>query len=231
MALRPEEADVRSELLIRDAEEALQRERLQQFWKAWGSTLIGMAVMLVVGTGVGVAWREWRQSDNEKSTAVLLDVVSDSTTPMSDELARDMSGNHAAIAWLSQVDAAKPGTLADLYENAARSGDDTVWGWLARWNTLRLRMDNPAEDSKKLIGDYEDLANDMKGSPLSALAWADAAIIAGEREKDPATALEYLARAEKITPRATPMWTIVADLKHLYEIRAQSSDAVKEPTP
>jgi hypothetical protein len=226
MAMHQDEAAARSEMLIRDAEDDLQKERLQAFWRAWGSTIIGMAVMLVVGTGAGVAWREWRESRNEQSTAALLSVLESPAAAMDEKTAAHMDENQAAIAWLSRAETAKPEELAKIYGSAAEAGDNSTWGWLARWNSLRLRMDNASEDPEKLIQSYESLAADKKNSPLSALAWADAAIIAGERMKDPGKALEFIARAEKIVPRATPMSAIISDLKHLYEIRARAnSDA------
>jgi hypothetical protein len=223
MALRPEDAQARSELLLRDAEEDLRRERLQALWREWGATLIGMALMLVIGTGAGVAWRHWSQTRNETSTARLLHVFENPEEPMTPEVARGMKADHAAIAWLSRVPNAKPEDLPALYSAAANAGGGKVWGWLARWNELRLRMDDPKEDPARLIADYRNLAGDMKHESLSALAWTDAAIIAGERQKDPQAALGYLASAEKVTPRATPMSAVVTDLKHLYVVRSQAA--------
>lgn len=223
MAMNDDEAAARSALLIRDAEEALTQERMRAFWQAWGSTIIGMAIMLVIGTGAGVAWREWRQSTNESSTSKLLTVLENPDLPLSDTATHGLTGEHAAIAWLSRASTTKQAELEKLFGQAAIDGKDSVWGWLARWNELRVRMDNDKEDAGKLIADYEKLAQDANGQALSALAYADAAIIAGERQKDPQAALKYIAQAEKVVPRATgPMSVLLADLKHLYEIRANA---------
>lgn len=230
MATRDDEASARSEILLRDAEEALAQERLREFWNAWGSTIIGMALMLVIGTGAGVAWREWRQAHNEASTAKLLNVIENDQLKMTDDLARGMTGEHAAIAWLSRAPSAKTEELAAIYAKAAESGKGDLWGWLARWNELRLRMDKPDEDAGKLITEYEKLASEEKGKAVSALAYADAAVIAGERQKDAKAALDYLAQAEKVTLRSTPMAVVIADLKHLYEIRAQDNTAADAKT-
>lgn len=222
MAMHQDEADARSALLLRDAEEALQKEKLQEFWRQWGSTIIGMAIMLVVGTGAGVGWREWREARNESATTKLLAILENPETKITDADVSSMNENQAAIAWLSRANTDKTEDLAKIYANAASAGDNTDWGWLARWNGLRLRMNNASEDPQKLIKDYEDLANDRKDSALGALAYTDAGVIAGERMKDPAKALEFLNKAEKLSPRATPMSAMIADLKHLYDIRAQS---------
>lgn len=231
MATREEEAAARSEILLRDAEEALAQERLREFWTQWGSTIIGMAVMLVIGTGAGVAWREWRQSANENSTSALLRIVDSGQYIMSENFASDMKKEHAALAWLSEAKDANSEVVQGFLEQAAKNGGESAWGWLGRWNLLRQRMDDEKEDPEKLIGDYKDLADDMRGKSMAALAWTDAAVIAGERLKDPARALDYLAQAEKLVERAGPMGVIIGDLRHLYVVRAQDAalQAGEEP--
>jgi len=233
MAGPADPTDLRTQNLLRDAEEALQRERLLNLWQQWGNTIIGMAIMLVVGTGAGVAWREWQQSKNEKSTAALSAIMA-STTPTAEPMG-DLRPDHAAIAWLAMAantagagkpDAERIKVMNGLYGKAAESGD-SVWAWLAKWNLLRLRMDEQSIDAEALLKDYEKLAGEMDKSSLTALAWIDAALIAGERMKDPARALDYIARAEKIVPRGTTVSAIISDLGHLYEIRRQAT-AVKD---
>lgn len=230
MAGQADPTDLRTQNLLRDAEEALQQERMLEFWRQWGNTIIGMAIMLVVGTGAGVAWREWQESRNEKSTAALSAVLG-STTP-SAEPTKDLRPEHAAIVWLSMAanaateagksDADRKQVMTDLYGKAAATDDDSVWAWFGRWNLLRMKMDEQSIDAEALLKDYEKLAQDMEKSSLSALAWIDAALIAGERMKDPARALSYIDRAEKIVPRGTTVSAITSDLKHLYEIRRQA---------
>jgi len=230
MASPEDEATARTEGLLRDAEETLQQERMAEFWRQWGTTLMGMALMLVIGTGAGVVWREWRGAKNQTATTTLINIVTSKDPVIGPEVAK-LGGNHAAIAYLSKagVLAANMGAegpsadLAKLYAATAKAGDNTVWGWLGRWNTLRLRMDDDKADAAKLLADYEALAHDKKGQQLSALALTDAAIIAGERLKDPVRALGYIAQAEKVVSSTTPMSSTVSDLKHLYQIRAQTT--------
>ncbi|MBU6234875.1 MAG: hypothetical protein KGQ41_03435 [Alphaproteobacteria bacterium] len=231
MATPQDEALARTENLLRDAEEALQQERLREFWKQWGTTLVGMAVMLVVGTGAGVAWREWQKAKNEKATAALFKTVTAPAIIIGPEVEREMGSNHAAIAYIAKAgsiiknskDALPKAELEKLYAAAARADDDTNWGWLARWNQLRLKMDDDKADAKALLKDYENLASERKGQSISALVLTDAAIIAGERLKDPAAALKYIADAEAVVPPTTPTASILSDLKHLYTVRAQST--------
>jgi predicted negative regulator of RcsB-dependent stress response len=236
MANPADPTDLRAAHLVRDAEEALQQERLMEFWRQWGGTIIGMALMLVVGTAAGVAWRQWQQAKNEKSTAALTQIVETPAAP-TPQMLKDLRPEHAAIAWLAMagtalndVNASKPeaersAALAELFGNAAKTGDDTMWGWLARWNLLRMKMDDPNADAEALLKDYEKLAADKSDSALAALAWIDAALVAGERLKDPTRALDYIHRADKIVPRGTAVSAITADLGHLYEIRRQAVNA------
>lgn len=228
MASPQDEALARTEVLLRDAEEALQQERMAQFWRDWGSTLIGMALMLVIGTGAGVMWREWHKSKNERATAALMSILEDGKAEIGPEVAEKLGGNHAAIAYLAKAgtlartpDAAtKLAELEKLYAAAAREGDGTVWGWLARLNTLRLKLDDEKADVPAILKQYEDLARDEKGSGLSAMAYMDAALLAGERAGDPARSLEYIAKAEAVVARGSAMMSVLSDLRHLYEVRA-----------
>lgn len=230
MAKPQDEALARTENLIRDAEDALQQERLHLFWKQWGGTLVGMALMLVIGTGSGVVWREWQKSKNEKATNALYTMITGNNIVIGPETESRLGENHASIAYMAKagklleggkIDAVRD-ELARLYAAASRTGDDTTWGWLARWNELRLQMDDDKADATKLLKAYEDLADEREGEGLSALVLTDAAVIAGERLKDPERALKYVNQAENVVTPTTPMASILSDLKHLYTIRAQS---------
>ncbi|MCB1538631.1 MAG: hypothetical protein H6865_03835 [Rhodospirillales bacterium] len=230
MALHQDEAQARSELLLHDAEDALARERLQLFWKNWGSTLIGMALMLVIGTAAGVIWRNMRETRNAESTAHLIALLSDPAVPVTESAAAKLTRPQAAIAWLVRAgvvgDPATPEKRAELdaaYTAAAKAGGDMPWGWLGAWDALRLQMDDASADPEKLVDAFDKLAREIGDSPLAALPESSAAIVAGERLKDPARALAMLDRAETHAGRASEMTTNIAELRHLYEIRAQQA--------
>lgn len=234
MASPQDDALARTENLLRDAEEALQQERLQAFWRQWGTTLIGMAVMLVIGTGAGAAWREWKKHGNEEQTALLLNLVESPEKAADDKLA----GPHAAIGSLVRAGAlaesdqteASRAAIEKLYAEAAQTGDGTTWGWLARWNTLRLRMDDDKADPNLLLKDYESLAADGGHSGLSALALMDAAIVAGERLDDAARALGYVEQAEKLVQPGVAAASVLSDIRHIYMVRAAETAKTKEKT-
>lgn len=236
---RDPETDMRAQLLIRDAEEQVQKERMMALWQQWGSTIVGMGVMLVLGTGIGVTYREWTKSNNERDTAALIAMTaSDTPAPNPAETAK-LTGEHAAVAYLVEAGALKDVTdpakrrdaLAALYDKAAQVGGNSTWAWLARWNGLRQKMDDAGADNAALIKGFEGLAADMQHSALAALPLMDAAIIAGERLKDPVKALSYLSEADKKVTRASAMAATLGDLRRLYDIERQTQSKTNPTKP
>lgn len=222
MARPQDPADLRTEHLLRDAAEELRRENLQKFWKEWGSTIIGMCIMLVVGTAIGVMWREYQKSGSEKSTAALYNIENSGVNVQ--QIANDLLDNHLAMAWLAQaanIPVTNKEDLQETYRAASQTGNSD-WSWLGAWNVLRIEMDNESADAEALLKEFEALANKGANHGYAALAWMDAAILAGERLRDPTRALDYLSRAEPLIPRGTPTAALAADLTHLYKIRQQT---------
>lgn len=222
MARPQDPADLRTEQLLRDAAEELRRENMQKLWKEWGTTIIGMCVMLVIGTGIGVMWREWKASNAEKSTAALYQVESRGAPVPA--VSDAMLDNHLAMAWLAHAARISPDNkdeLQNAFQSAANTGKSD-WAWLGAWNALRMEMDDETADATALIQKFEQLAKDGTKYGYSALAWIDAAILAGERLADPTRALDYLSRADTTIQRGTPAAALAADLTHLYAIRKQT---------
>ena len=52
---------------IREVDEELRSDRFQDFWKAYGKVLIGVALAIVIGTA---AYRYWEYSTASKSAAM-----------------------------------------------------------------------------------------------------------------------------------------------------------------
>ncbi len=230
MAINPADPNRNSEALIRDAEEALQRERLAAFWRDNGGTILAAVLMLVLGTAAGSAWKAWKAHQNEQNT-VLYAAVADGTSA---DLAA-LSGPQAAMARLTaaQKDLAATGKDAGVFETVRKYYGDIAadkaagepWQDLGRWNALRLSMDDEKADAAKLVADFEALARDMKSSGFAALPLIDAAVVAGERMGDRNKAYDLLKRAGDEAPRGTSAATLVDDLKHLYAIQGRQEKA------
>jgi len=233
MAINRADPNLKTEQLLRDAEEALARERMADFWRNYGATIIAAALMLVVGTAAGTAWKAWKANDNEKNTAALLAVLDGK----SDDFGA-LAGNHAAMARLMDAQTALADTKTDkalvmdhvkkLYgETASSRASGKPWQNLAQWNVLRLEMDNPNADPKDLIADLTDLSRRMEGDGFAAMPLIDAAIIAGERLNDNKQAIDLLNRADSFAPRGTGAATLVDDLRHLYTMNQPATPAEK----
>jgi hypothetical protein len=54
---------VKSDEFVREVDEAVRRERWLALWQQYRAYILGTAIAVVVGTGAGVAWRQWQVSD------------------------------------------------------------------------------------------------------------------------------------------------------------------------
>lgn len=227
MAINPADPNRNSEALIRDAEEALARERMAAFWRDNGVTIIAAVIMLVLGTAAGSAWKAWKEHRNEQNTVLYASVADGASTDYA-----ALSGPQAAMARMTaaqkDIVAAKDEgvieTVRKYYGDvAADEASGEPWQHLARWNVLRLSMDDEKADAQKLVADFETLARDMKDTGFAALPLIDAAVVAGERLNDNTRAYDLLKRADELAPRGTSAATLVDDLKHLYAIKGKQS--------
>jgi len=51
-----------SDEFIREVDEAVRQDRWLQLWKQYGTFIAGGAIAIVIGTGAGVAWRNYQAS-------------------------------------------------------------------------------------------------------------------------------------------------------------------------
>lgn len=112
--------------IFREVDEALQREKAEKFWKEYGPTLLTAAVLMVLGTAVGVTWRTWDHNRNAAETARLVAAISqaDSTAALN-AVIEDSRAGPEAIAMLTAAGrlSAQGNTAeaADLYRRAAEN--------------------------------------------------------------------------------------------------------------
>jgi hypothetical protein len=106
---------VKSEEFIREVDEELQRERIAKLWQRYGGLLVGLALLLVLGTAAKVAWDHWRQ--------------------------RAMAAEALRFAAAEQaLTGAKPAEAADQFAALAAEGD-TGYAALARLREAQARID------------------------------------------------------------------------------------------
>ncbi len=102
--------------IIRELQEDIRRDRAKQLWDQYGTTIIGIAAAVIIGTGVGVAWKDYQSSKNQRLTGMLLAAV----TQTDDEKRRSALEETAKAAG-----SRAQGALAQLYlaAEARESGD------------------------------------------------------------------------------------------------------------
>lgn len=224
------EAEQRTAQLLREAEEALSHERLITFWQTHGKTILGMALMLVVGTAAGTVWRQFSEGRDAKTTATLLQAADPmmGAVKMPDveklETAfANLKGQPKAIGALllaniagmsEQPDTAK---LEKLLQVNVPTGSN-VWGWLASWAATRVKLDDEKAEPQKLVAALNTLADQQKGTAFEALARIDAALVEGERLNNPQAALDHLKKAETVVQGAPSLQNLVSELQHIYDV-------------
>ncbi len=112
--------------IFREVDEALQREKAEKFWKEYGPTLIAAAVLLVIGTAIGVAWRTWDHHRDATETARLIAAVNqDGDGSALDNIIADSRSGPEAIAMLTAAGRlsaeGKQAEAAALYKQAAEN--------------------------------------------------------------------------------------------------------------
>ena len=188
--------DMAAELLLKDADDALHQERLHEIWAEWGSTIIGIALMIVFGTMIGVGWKNWRISVEKAETAKLLQVqesgyasvlIPNQDSPLSgqyDAIAKMLAASDLTSTDGASSRQANAAIIHNLMVDAADGDLPKIYDTLAKWAKLRALYDaKPDSDKLQIADDMVDLAN--KGTnPFEALIKMEAAMIYGENSEN-----------------------------------------------
>ncbi len=222
----PEE-DLAAEMLLKDADDALRQDRLQELWSEWGSTIIGMAFMIVFGTMIGTGWQNWRLSVHQDQTTKLIAAQSNPLIAV-----RDLDDHYSAIAKIiiagsmpnDETTPELSGAMYNLLKDIENSGLPSEWNYLAQWAKLRTLVDSNVTENAGAVADQMiDLAN-KRNNPYASMIMAEAAIITAEKGDDKQTALSLLQQAkDKVAGSSDNSITSYIDsLIHLYKIEVQS---------
>ena len=186
---------MKSEEFIREVDEELRRDRFAKLWRRYGTLVLGLAVLIVVGTAAKVGWDQWRQ--RERVAEALRFAAAERTLADNKQaaeaaeqfaaLAADGGTGFAALARLKEAEAKlaqkdESGAMAALDQLAGAADSDLILRDLATLMAVERQLDtaDPAELTRTL----EPLtAGDSPWRHQARELLALAAIRAGELEK------------------------------------------------
>ena len=213
------EQDLAAALLLKEADEELRQEKLKHIWDEWGSTVIGIALMVVFGTMLGVGWNNWRYKVESEQTSILLSPGMNQNN--------ELSGQYAGIAALMQAGQLSQGgaDFASMMNKelaaAADSGLPREWDVLAEWGAYRTKADSTGADNKDelltVADGMVDLAN-KRNHPYAPMILMEAAVIFGENgDRERAQNLLEQAFNHEITQNNPTLKSQIQNLTSLYK--------------
>lgn len=186
----PEE-DMAAELMLKEADDALRQEELQKLWEEWGATIIGVALMVVFGTMIGVGWKSWRTSVYESQTQALITMQQKGPASLATQ-GDELSGSYDAIAkmiaagQLANTDGAPSqvtsSTIHNLMVDAGDGELPKYYDVMAEWTKLRTRFDATKNDDKhETVEEMLDMA-DNRNNPFSVIMAVEGAMMYASME-------------------------------------------------
>lgn len=219
--------------IFREVDEALNREKAAKMWKEYGPLLLTAALVLILATAGGTAYRSWTSSQNQKETAKLINASEDkdSATAM-EKVASDSKDGIKGIALMNAASKATDkkdfAKAADLYGKAA--GDSSVPTEMRDLATIYqaralILVPDKTPDYKTLATKLGAIAKNEK-SPFQLQAKLDAALVYGDGLKDYKTALSLLTGFDKDSA-SDSLKEKASALQHVYQFELSQS----APTP
>lgn len=188
--------DSSAELLIREVDEELRHEQLQQLWKKYGTVAVGAVVAFVLGVAGWQGWNAWQANQRQQSSVAFtaaLDAAGqgkpEDALAALGRIAADGAAGYRVLADLKLADlkleAGDRAAAVALYNRVAASGADQVYRDLAHVKAAYLGLDGA--DSAAVEQGMEKLA--AESSPWRHSAREVLALAAAKRG-DEAKAVE-----------------------------------------
>jgi hypothetical protein len=122
-----------SDEFIREVDEAVRQDRWMRLWKHYGVYAVGAALAIVVGTGAGVAWRSWQESQRQDEArryaaaeALLREDQAGEAAAAFRALAEDADGGYGVVARLraaeAEAEAGQGDAAVDTLDGLTESG-------------------------------------------------------------------------------------------------------------
>lgn len=200
------EDDMAAELLLKEVDDAMRQDQLKALWDEWGSTIIGVALMVIFGTMIGVGWQSWQYKTHTAQTSALI------------QNNDGVSGSYKGIDALAKAGAtaqlSTPSMMYDLMNTAAESGLPREWDILAEWGKLRAVADIDGNDKNQIADDMVKLSK-KRGNPYTPALLMEAAILKGN--SDESISLLNQALKDERTSIIPQLKSQIETLIHLYE--------------
>jgi hypothetical protein len=145
---------------IREVDEAVRQDRWLELWRHYGTYIIGGALAIVIGTGAGVAWRNYQESQRLEEAR---------RYAAAEELLRQDRPSEAAAAFLALAEDAGGGydVLARLRAAEAQMAAGEADAAAASLD--RLAEDGDAAQVYRQLGELLALQQSFDGADDAAL--------------------------------------------------------------
>ncbi|PJB70984.1 MAG: hypothetical protein CO093_06325 [Alphaproteobacteria bacterium CG_4_9_14_3_um_filter_47_13] len=224
--------------LIHEIKDAIAQDRLERFWKEYGSYIIAAAVLTIMLTALLTGWRSWNTKINITQTDAIIEALDDTDkTAALESIKDDMRPGRRVIAELTAAGLLleadqKEDALQHYQTVAADRKVDPVFRDLALLMAVRLEGDReqstPA-DARNLLEKLQPLWSDSS-NPWQYQAHLQAAMILAHDFKDYAQARDHLAvimTAETVPPTLTQR---AQALDHVYNLKMAASSLPNDDT-
>lgn len=167
-----------------EVDSALQREKVTQFWKDHGNTLIAIMLIVVIGVGVNSWWQQHERQKLEVQTAQLLEVLlpvqgEDIKPEQADATLKNLQTNGdkqldviAALQRASRLeqDGKTADAMAILKPVMTRRYTERILSDLATVQYVRLALSTPdgAQNADELLGLLKPVAENRRAFRYSA---------------------------------------------------------------
>lgn len=144
--------DASADLLIREVDDELRHEQMQQLWRKYGSVAVAAAVALVLSVAGWQGWNTWQAKQRHQSGASFTAAIQaleqgkrDDALAALGKVAADGSAGYQVLADMKLADIKLAGGDRDgavaLYERVAAGSADEVYRDLARLKAAYLKLD------------------------------------------------------------------------------------------
>lgn len=144
--------DAATDLLIKEVDEELRHEQLENLWKRYGNMFIGASVVLVLAVVGWQAWNTWQSKERQASGArfgeaaqLVTENKRDQAVELLGKLAAEGSSGYRVLAELKLGDlkqeAGDKAGAAATYERVAGMNVDDVYQAMAILKAAYLKLD------------------------------------------------------------------------------------------